>query len=163
MVLKLNPDNLQISCWIDASYAIHSDMKSHSGYLIGLGNGGSLTLFDRQHKNLSQNLRMRLKWYGISQVMWTRYYLEYQGYKQLPTVIFQDNMSTMFMANNGEGNRNHSKHINIRYFYIKELIDKNLILLVHCDTESMKADLTTKPKSGRAFKNLRQIILNYDQ
>jgi hypothetical protein len=167
LVLKICPDNLQIKCWIDAAYATHDDMKSHSGYLIGLGNNGSLTFVRSSKQKLvtksSTESELVALNDGISQVMWTRYYLEYQGYKQLPTIIFQDNMSTMFMANNGEGNHNNSKHINIRYFYIKELIDKNLIQLVHCDTDFMKADLMTKPKSGQAFKNLRQLIMNYDQ
>jgi hypothetical protein len=167
LVLKLCPDNLQINCWIDAAYATHNDMKSHSGYLIGLGNNGSFTFVRSSKQKLvtksSTEAELVALNDGISQVMWTRYYLEYQGYKQLPTIVFQDNMSTMFMANNGEGNHNHSKHINIRYFYIKELIDKNLIRLVHCDTESMKADLMTKSKSGQAFVNLRQMIMNYDK
>jgi hypothetical protein len=68
-------------------------------------------------------------------------------------------MSTMVMANKGEGNPNNSRHINIRYFYIKELIESGLVTVEYCPTLEMKADILTKPLIGNNFFKLRQMIL----
>ena len=161
--LQLCPDSLNIYCWIDASFAIHNDKKSHSGYIIGLGKNGSLTFVRSSKQKLvtksSTESELVALNDGISHVMWTRFYLESQGYFQPPTVVFQDNMSTMVMANKGEGNPNNSRHINIRYFYIKELIDSGEITVKYCPTSEMKADLLTKPLIGNNFFKLRQMIL----
>ena len=33
----LKPSSLRILAWVDASYAVHTDGRSHTGILIGLG------------------------------------------------------------------------------------------------------------------------------
>jgi hypothetical protein len=83
MEMRLCPTDLQITCWIDASFAIHSDKKSHSGYIIGLGKNGSLTFVRSSKQKLvtksSTESELVALNDGISHVMWTRFYLESQG------------------------------------------------------------------------------------
>ncbi len=55
-----------------------------------------------------------------------------------------------------------TKHVDIRYFYIKDLIDRGVVSLSHCVSEGMLGDFLTKPIQGRRFQILRDIILNID-
>ena len=54
---------------------------------------------------------------------------------------------------------NKSRHINIRYFFIKDILKNEKIDLRHCKTEVMLADFLTKPLQGSAFKRVRDIIM----
>jgi len=51
-------------------------------------------------------------------------------------------------------------HFDIRYFYVKDLIDRGIIKLSHCILENMLADFFTKPLQGKRFQLLRDLILN---
>ena len=69
-------------------------------------------------------------------------------------------MSAMKMERNGRqsaGQR--SRHINIRYFFIKDRISKGEINLIHCPTAIMIADYFTKPLQGALFVKFRDIIM----
>jgi hypothetical protein len=162
--LRIFTASLQLHCWADASFAIHADSKSHSGYVIGFGVDCSLIFVRSTKQKLTTKSSTESELVAIndcaSHIIWAMYYLEFQNYTQSPIILFQDNQSTMVMANKGKGNPSNSKHINIRYFYIKELIDAYLITLKYCSTSEMKADLMTKPIIGNQFKILRGMILN---
>ena len=44
-----------------------------------------------------------------------------------------------------------TKHINVRYYFIKDRIDKGEINVIYCPTEMMIADYFTKPLQGLLF------------
>jgi hypothetical protein len=51
------------------------------------------------------------------QMLWTRYFVEAQGYKLKESVLHQDNMSAMLLETNGkESNSKRTKHINVIFF-----------------------------------------------
>ena len=75
--------------------------------------------------------------------------------------MFQDNMSTMRLANNGRSNSDRTKHIKLRYFFVKQYLDSGEFVLVHCPTDIMVADILTKPLHGDLFKRLRGLLLGY--
>jgi hypothetical protein len=52
-----------------------------------------------------------------------------------------------------------SRHINIRYFFIKDKIDKKEINLMYCPTGEMVADFFSKPQQGRLFRDFRDIVM----
>ena len=54
-----------------------------------------------------------------------------------------------------------SRHINIRYFFIKDILDRENISVKHCRSEEMIADFLTKPLQGSLFKRMRSIIMGY--
>ena len=86
--------------------------------------------------------------------------LEHQGYKVDIDIFYQDNESAIKMQKNGRrlaGDK--SRHINIRYFFIKDILERQNIEMKHCPTERMIADFLTKPLQGAEFKRLRDIIM----
>jgi hypothetical protein len=83
-----------------------------------------------------------------------------QGY-DMETWIKKDNRSTMLLMKNGKlSSGKCTKHIDVRYYYVKDLIDRGVVKIDHCVTEDMIADFLTKPLQGKRFLRLREIILN---
>ena len=56
---------------------------------------------------------------------------------------------------------NISRHIDIRYFFVKSRIDKKEVRVKHCPMEKMLSDYFTKPLQGELFKFYRNIIVGY--
>jgi hypothetical protein len=52
-----------------------------------------------------------------------------------------------------------SRHINIRYFFIKDQIANGEINLIHCPTAKMIADYFTKPLQGSLFVKFRDVVM----
>ena len=53
-----------------------------------------------------------------------------------------------------------SRHINIRYFFIKDVLKREGIELIHCPTERMIAGYYTKPLQGSLFRKMRDILMS---
>lgn len=52
-----------------------------------------------------------------------------------------------------------TKHINIRYFFIKDKAEYNEIEICHLGTDDMIANYFTKPLQGEQFTRFRNMIL----
>ena len=53
-----------------------------------------------------------------------------------------------------------SKHMRVRYFYVKEKIDESIMNLKYTKTNEVIADLLTKPLFGKQFETFVQKIYN---
>mmetsp|Transcript_13201 Transcript_13201/g.12816 ORF Transcript_13201/g.12816 Transcript_13201/m.12816 type:complete len:160 (-) Transcript_13201:301-780(-) len=98
---------------------------------------------------------------ALPQMLWTKYFMEEQGYNIDENMMYQDNMSTMLLEKNGKkSSTKNSKHINVRYFFIKDRIATGDVKIDHCGTKKMLADLFTKPLQGELFREFRAKIMN---
>jgi hypothetical protein len=69
-------------------------------------------------------------------------------------------MSAMKMEKNGRSSAGQrSRHINIRYFFIRDRIQQGEINLLHCPTGIMITVFFTKPLQGALFTKFRDIIM----
>jgi hypothetical protein len=67
---------------------------------------------------------------------WTRYFLDAQGYHVQDNVLFQDNKSAILLEKNGKASSSkRTKHINIRYFFITDRVQKGDLSLAWCSTK----------------------------
>lgn len=71
-----------------------------------------------------------------------------------PTVIMEDNQGAIAIAQNPVGHAR-TKHIDIRYHYVRECIQSGNICLQYCPTGEMKADILTKPLPRVKFEKFR--------
>ena len=93
--------------------------------------------------------------------MQTVQFLKAQGFAVSDNVIFQDNQSAILLETNGtRSSGRRRRHLNIRYFYIADRVDKKEVRIEYCPTEVMRADPHTKPLQGRLFREHRDWLLN---
>ena len=90
---------------------------------------------------------------AAKEAVWLRRILEELGFPQDTTTIYEDNMgAVLFTRNNVNHKRN--KHIDIRYHYTRQLVEKGDISVRYLPTQYMIADLLTKSPSKQQFQNL---------
>ena len=82
-ILTLEADAMHlVKWWVDASFAVHHDMKSHTGATMSLGKGSVYSTSVRQKLNTKSSTEAELV--GVDdvmpQVIWTRFFLEAKGY-----------------------------------------------------------------------------------
>ncbi len=66
----------------------------------------------------------------------------------------------MRLLRNGKSSSDRSKHIKIRYFWLKDRVDAKDVLVEYIPTGDMLADLLTKPLQGDLFIKLRRSLMN---
>ena len=148
---------------VDASYGNHIDRKSHTGCTLHIGrrSGSFLTRSKKQTVTADSSTIAELiaAFTVTKEIMWARSLLAEIGYPQLePTIIYEDNMSTIAMVNN-DGNSQKTKHIDIRYNLTREQVKNKVITMEHLKTIDMTSDILTKPLAGTPFLHLRPLLL----
>lgn len=81
---------------------------------------------------------------AVKEAIWLRRILteldkDYCGATQL----YCDNQGALALADN-PGKHKRTKHIDIRYHYVRETVDNGLIMLQHIGTNDQAADMLTK-------------------
>jgi hypothetical protein len=158
--LVIAPDDLQLRAFMDASFAVHPGAKGQSGRIISLGNiGGPLTVKTSKQtlvaKSSTESELICLA-DGVSEVLQLQRILKFLGLNPHPAIIFQDNLSTKYMAETGRGGKQgNSKHIDVRYFFVKQHIDCGDLKIEHLPTDDMTADFL-KPWWGINFTSYVQ-------
>jgi hypothetical protein len=165
--LTLSTNSLHnVGWWVDASYAVHPDLKSHMGGAMSLGRGVIYGTSKRQKLNTKSSTESELVGADdvMPQMLWTLYFLKAQGYKIEDNVIYQDNKSSILLETNGRGSSSkRTRHIAIRHrhtiFLIADRVKSKGIRIEYCPTGIMIADYVTKPLQGMVFRKLWDMIM----
>lgn len=89
------------------------------------------------------------------QAVWLRRLMSDLSPKKLePTPIYCDNSSAITLSKNLVFNKK-SKHIDIRYHFIRELVNEDVITVKFCKSADQQADIFTKPLGTETFVSLR--------
>lgn len=80
--------------------------------------------------------------------------LENQSHRSV--VIFEDNQSTIAITRNPQYH-GRSKHISIKYHFIRNQVNEGVVDLKYCPTQDMVADMLTKGLSKERFTKLRSM------
>jgi len=76
--------------------------------------------------------------------------------KIVPTV-YGDNQSVIKLVKNPEFHRR-TKHINVRYHYIREKVNEGLFSLEYISSKEQIVDIKTKPTPRTWFNELREML-----
>ncbi len=74
-----------------------------------------------------------------------------------PMTIMEDNQGAIAIAKNPVGHKR-TKHIDIRYHFVREQVQKGVIEIEYLSTKEMLADIFTKPLARGQFEYLRSMI-----
>ena len=104
-------------------------MLGHIGRTMSMVKDGcrSIIIISKKHK-LDTKSSTEAELLGadnaMPQMLWTRYFLEAQGYGIDENLLYQDNMSVMLLGKNRKkSSTKNTKHINVRYYFIKGRVD----------------------------------------
>jgi hypothetical protein len=88
---------------VDGSHQTHDNYKGQVGSLFMFGKSATTSSSTKQKipsKSSSESEIIALH-NKSSDILWTCHFLEAQGYNISTNVMFQDNISTLFLAKNG--------------------------------------------------------------
>ena len=145
---------------IDASFAVHSDYKSHTGICISLGVGIFYAKSTAQKINTTSSCQAEMVAHakGLQQSIFSAYFLAGQGYPMPQIIVNQDNQSTIKLISTGK-NSELTRHVQIGYYCVKDLIDRGLTTIVYYPTENMIADFFTQPLQGTLFIHMLEKVI----
>jgi len=85
------------SWWVDSSYKVHPDVRSHRSFIIMLGKGAMYSSSCKQKLNTKSSMEAELVGVDeeMGQVLWMRHFLAAQGEYVPTTTIYQDKKSTI--------------------------------------------------------------------
>ena len=150
--------------WVDADWAGDTDTRrSHTGYILMM-NGGPISWKSRRQDNVSLSTS-EAEFVAASQaaqeVVYLRETLRDFGYEQLAaTEIYEDNLACIAMSENPV-RRKFSRHIDIRRYFIRELVKAGVVKLIPLRTHKMVADALTKGLPSPAFVAHRKVMLGH--
>jgi hypothetical protein len=75
--------------------------------------------------------------------------------------FFQANQSAIALESKNPSFSDRTRHIAIRYYWLKDRINSGDIEIIFKPTSEMIADILTKPIQGKKFINLRKLLLNW--
>jgi hypothetical protein len=163
-VLTLEADDCQTLTWyIDAAFAVHTDMKSQTGAVFTMGKGSIISDALKQKVNSRSSTESELIGVDdeVSKILWTKRFLEHQDFEVRLNIVCQDNTSTMKLENNGKASSGkRTRHFDIKYFYVTDLIARDEVVVKYCPTDDMIGDYMTKALVGAKFYKFRDLILN---
>lgn len=97
--------------------------------------------------------------HATSEACWLSSILCDFGISVGPIVLYEDNQSTIKIANMATG-VTRVKHLDIKLSFVKEKIDKKIIIVEYVSSDKQVADILTKALGGVSFKCLRGKLFN---
>jgi hypothetical protein len=149
---------------VDPSFNVHGDGKSHTGCIVTIGDGGAIYYRSAKQKIVTKSsteaeLVAASDSAGVS--LHIANFLRNQRYSVQPVVLFQDNKSAIALLSRGYSTSDLTKHISLRYFWIKERTADGELVIEFCPTAKMFANVLTKLLGGRQFLAERNAITGW--
>ena len=135
-MLTLSADNLHVIKWyVDAAFAVHPDFWSHTGGVMTMGRGAIQSLSKKQKLNTKSSCESELVGADDASgaILWTRLFMEAQGYDIEENILYQDNKSTILLIENGKkSSGKQTQAINNWYFFLTNQHEKGNIIVKYC-------------------------------
>lgn len=119
--------------------------KSTSGYLINFA-GGAVAWQSRLQKCVALSTteaEFIAATEACKELLWMKKFLQEIGFKQDHYILFCDSQSAIHLAKNSSFHAR-SKHIDVRYHWIRDVLNSKLLQLEKISTEDNGADMLTK-------------------
>jgi hypothetical protein len=145
-------DGVSLVGYTDSDWAgCAADRKSTSGCCFSLGSG-LVSWFSRKQKSVALG-SAEAEYMAANQAIWLRKMLVgLFGQEMAPTVIHCDNQSCIKLSENPVFH-DRSKHIEIRYHFIRDWVQRGAVQLQYISTDEQVADILTKalPRDKHVF------------
>ena len=149
--------------WVNRSHAVHPNICGQSSRCFSLGSGMPITSSCKQKINTPSFTEMELVMADdfMPLILWMNLFLEAQGYGACDTILLQDNKSAILLEKNSKkSSSSHTKHLNIRYFFITNRVEAGDLAVKYCPATKMVGNFFTKPLQGNLFHIFWKMIMN---
>ena len=155
----------KLLAYTDSDYAGDiEDRKSTSGYVFLMNSGAVSWCSKKQPIVTLSTTEAEFVAAAICtcQAIWIKRVLKELNYSDEEcTHIWCDNSSTIKLSKNPVLH-GRSKHIDVRYHFLRNLTKEGLIDLIHCGSKDQVAYIMTKPLKVDVFQRLRGLLGVYD-
>jgi hypothetical protein len=161
LILKADGTGM-LKWWIDGSHGVHPNMRGHTGGGLSMGQGYPISGSSKQKLNTRSSTETELVAVDdfMPAILWTRLFLEAQGYGVTENIIFQDNQSAILLEKNGKASSGkRTMHLNMRYVFVTDRITNREVSVEWCPTGDMTGDFLTKPLQGALFTRFRDLMM----
>ena len=135
------------------------DRKSTSGYLFKLS-GASISWRSRKQSCVALSTAeaeyISLATAGQEAIWLSRLITELKRGTEKPVTLYEDNQAAICLSKNPQFH-GRSKHIAIKYHFIRDEVQKGSLTVPYCKTEEMAADMMTKGLYSDRFSKLRKM------
>ena len=131
------------------------ERKSTSGYVFQIC-GGTVSWRSKRQEIValsSTEAEYIALSFAAQEPMWLRSFLKDLGYEQQTNILNEDNQGAIALSKNPD-NHSGTKHIDVRYHYIRDLVEKKRVEVNYCPTNNNLADLMTKGLPRPRFEEL---------
>jgi histone deacetylase 1/2 len=139
---------LQLEGFSDSSWADdHTDRRSSQGYGFTLGHGLVSWRSTRSSSVALSSCEAELYagTMAAQEAKWLTALLAELGHPQPTPTLWCDNASTIALTKDAGVFHARTKHIELRHFYIRELVSRNELCVQHVSSADNLADIFTKP------------------
>ena len=141
---------LELSGYADADWGASEDRKSITGYAFQLAEGGPLVSYKSRKQQSVALSTCEAEYMALSAATQEVKFLsqlltDMTGKEQTKgVVLFVDNQGAIALAKNPVHHQR-SKHIDIRYHFVRDEVQNGFVILEYVPTEENVADVFTKP------------------
>jgi hypothetical protein len=150
--------HVDVCAFADADWANDKgDRRSISGWVAKL-NGDPVSWSSKKQRVVALSTceaELYAESAAIQEVLWLRGLMEELGlHTQTGSIVYGDNQSAIAVSNNGvKGER--TKHVDVKYHFVTETVERGSIKLVWVPTTQQQADIFTKALAAPVFQLLR--------
>lgn len=134
--------------------------KSTSGFVFQIGD--STVTWSSRRQSIVALSSAEAEYVSLSdasqEAVWLQRLLDELGFKQHHKItLHEDNQAAIALAKNGKYS-SRTKHIDVKYHYVRQAIEDGKLKVDYCPTEDMIADIMTKSLSRVKFEKLRAML-----
>lgn len=150
-------EKLGIMAYSDADWAGDTaDRRSTTGYCVSLSKNSSFVSWKTKKQPTVALSTCEAEYTALASTMQECKYLEQllegiDDYKDTQTVVYEDNQGTIALAKNLV-NQQRCKYVDIKYHFVRLIVNEGKMCLLYCTTEEMVADIMTKTASKLKLK-----------
>ena len=154
---------LQLTCYVDASYLTHADSKSHTGFCMSFGTIG--TFYSKSGKQTlvttsSTHAEMKALYSLVIEIVFiVNLCKELHRELHLPCVVMQDNQPVIDLLQETSARSKRCKHFLMMINWIREQVQAGLVHVHKVDTKHNLADVLTKIITGGEFRTKANLLM----
>lgn len=162
-LLYRRTNDFNFVCYSDSDYAGDVERRRSTSGCVFLLTGAPVLWYSRRQDVVALSTTEAeyiAGWYATREAVWLRRLLsEIRGERETKICIFIDNQSAIKLTKNPKFHKK-SKHIEVRFHYIRECYAKRWITVKYVPTDRQLADGMTKPLSRLRFELLRDQFMS---